>query len=634
MGHRTRSIAFAAMILGAMATGAIAQTELLANGGFESNGTGWNLYRNTSAGVTAAATVAYDLASAHSGTKGAHVTVTDTSSQNWHIQLQFPIVTLAQNKVYRVSYWAKGPGAILLGVSDSAWGYLTGFSATLTSQWTYYSGTLVGDGTKRHLSFYVGLVLGDYTFDDVSIAEIGTLDPTWYASADARIEANRKQDFAIHVKDASGAALSGASVSVKLLQHGFPFGTALNFQDNADDAWYKQQAAKYFWGGVNEVAFKWPSYEPAQGTVDSVPVDRTLDWAESQDWRLMRGHALEWGIEKYGYDTHWPRLLTCAEYAVALKTRIDRDMAWFHGRFKQYDVWNEVFHEPAIFTRCGWGILDSAYRWARAADPTAKLFLNEYSVVEGGQTDQYLQIIQGFQQRGVPLDGIGVQGHFGTQAIDPSTIAMRLDQLAATGLPIMFTEFDMGDMTAGLTLTPAQQASEYAKFVRSAFSYPQVQGLVMWGFWDKRHWIKGAGIIDSNKVAKPAADSLWNLWNVTWTTNLSGSSDASGIYAFRGFKGRYEVTIGAFKDTVEFGSAGVSWDLKPSDGSAVATLAPRPPKAMSLTAGSNIRLFDLQGKLLFAGPLPQAVDHGRVNVPGLKPGLGILSGQTVRVNLE
>jgi len=576
---------------------AFAGTNLVANGDFEGATTGWIKY-NTSTGVS---TLSFVDSAAHSGTKGARMHVTAASTENWHVQLKFPVISTVAQTVYRLSYWAKGPDVSThVGISDNAYVYLTGFTQTYTSTWTKFQGTFIGDGTKRRIAASLGLDTGVYDFDDVVIEAIGVLDSTWYANADTRIDSLRKNDFGVQVLQ-DGVAAADIPVTFQLVRHDFPFGTALNFHDDADDDWYKQMAAKYFWAGVTENAFKWPQFEPTQDAVDSATVDKVLDWTESQGWALMRGHALEWGIEKYNFASHWSRQGTCAEYQVFLKHRIDRDMAFYKGRFRQYDVWNEAFHEPAIFNRCGWELLDSAFIWAHAADPTAQLFLNEYSVVAGGETGTFVDLIKGLQARNIPISGIGAQCHFGNQVIDPAVVAMRLSELGALGLPIMVTEFDVGDMTDGNLRTAQEQADQDAMFIRAAFSHPAVQGIILWGFWDSRHWVPDGGIIEEDKTPKLAADSIWNLWNKDWTTSGTNvSTNASGLMGFRGFNGKYVVTVGAGinaqTDTLQFDANHRVWTYN-MDGSKPLSLQ-KPARARLVATPAGLRIYDLAGRQL------------------------------------
>ena len=81
------------------------------------------------------------------------------------------------------------------------------------------------------------------------------------------------------------------------------------------------------------------------------------------------------------------------------------------------------------------------FHHARSLDPNVKLFVNDYNVVAGSETEAYKQQILGLISSNAPIDGIGAQGHFGA-TINPTTTEARIDSLAQLGLPIWITEYD------------------------------------------------------------------------------------------------------------------------------------------------------------------------------------------------
>ena len=188
-------------------------------------------------------------------------------------------------------------------------------------------------------------------------------------------------------------------------------------------------------------------------------------------------------------------------------------------------------------------MLDSAHIWAHKADPTAKLFINEYNVISAGETDRLYEIVKGMLARKVPVHGIGVQCHFNARPVVPGLVKERLDKLASLGLPIKVTELDFGTWENGMDFSEEEQAKRYELFIRSAFSHPAVEGILLWGFWDGRHWIKNGGIIAMDGREKPAAKTIYKLWHETWTTKGTFKADANGDVKFRGFPGKYKVTI-------------------------------------------------------------------------------------------
>ena len=370
-------------------------------------------------------------------------------------------------------------------------------------------------------------------------------DMTWYNNSAARIDSLRKKDFTLK-------AAPGAQVKVELMRHAFPFGTALALYPSKDsiETWYRKTANKYFWYGVPENQFKWPEYEPKKGKIRRDEFKQYLDYVDAYKWGF-RAHTLVWGHQGYGFDKHFSNQGSCKDISNKIKARIDRDLKEYKGRIKEYDVWNEAFHEPFVFNKCGWDLLDSAHVWAHRADPDARLFINEYNVVAAGETERLYDIVKGMLDRKVPVHGIGVQCHFGDRQLNPNFIKQRLDRLGSLGLPIKVTELDFGDWQKGMYFGEEEQAKRYEMVLRIFFSHPSVEGILLWGFWDGRHWVKNGGIIAMDGREKPAAKLIYDLWHKVWTTNGTFKADANGEVKFRGYPGKYKVTIDGKSETVE-----------------------------------------------------------------------------------
>ncbi|MCQ2105481.1 MAG: endo-1,4-beta-xylanase [Fibrobacter sp.] len=480
------------------------------------------------------------------GSEGAKIVVKEPANPSWGLQLQ-PPKFLADSAYYILSFKAKGNMPINANVQGGPPDYRQKESASfqLTDQWKEYSMTFLADQKGygvNNVTFHVGLQKGWMQMDDVRIIPAeGMNDTTWYVNSESRIDSLRKKDFTVK-------AAPGAKVSVKLLRHDFPFGTALAFygpDKDSTEKWYKATAAKYFWHGVTENQFKWPEYERKKGKLMKDEMYRYVNFAKENGWKL-RGHALYWAHQGYGFDKHYSnpnKPKQCGDFAKYLKARIDRDLKEYKGKIVEYDVWNEPLHEMYTTNTCGWNYLDSAFIWAHQADPEAILYINDYQVVSAGETDRYVSLIKGMLDRKVPVMGIGVQCHFGTRPVIPNLIKERLDKLAALGLPVKVTELDFGAWDQGLTISEEEQASEYNKVLRTLFSHPAVNGIVMWGFWDNRHWVQKGGIIRADGSEKPAAKTIYDLWHKVWTTNATATADESGVAKFRGFKGKYQVTI-------------------------------------------------------------------------------------------
>lgn len=477
--------------------------------------------------------------------QGSMVSIKKKPKTWWSLQLQ-PPKFLADSTFYTLKFKAKianGSGPIVAIVQGGPPDYRQKESASyeLTKEWKEYSMTFLADQKGyglNNVAFQLGHAKGDIYVDDVEVVPVeGVNDMTWYNAADARIDSLRKKDFSIK-------ATPNADVKVELVRHDYPFGTALALYDSKDsvEKWYRKTANKYFWYGVPENQFKWPEYEPKKGKLKKREFKEYLDYVKDNGWGV-RAHTLVWGHQGYGFDKHFSNQGSCKEIGQKIKARIDRDLKEYKGQIVEYDVWNEVFHEAFIFDKCGWGLLDSAHIWAHKADPTAKLFINEYNVISAGETDRLYEIVKGMLARKVPVHGIGVQCHFNARPVVPGLVKERLDKLASLGLPIKVTELDFGTWEKGMDFSEEEQAKRYELFIRSAFSHPAVEGILLWGFWDGRHWIKNGGIIAMDGREKPAAKTIYKLWHETWTTKGTFKADANGDVKFRGFPGKYKVTI-------------------------------------------------------------------------------------------
>lgn len=346
----------------------------------------------------------------------------------------------------------------------------------------------------------------------------------------------------------------GCISKVALRRNRFVFGTAYSPEGvkAADLTWYQNRVVRDFWGLVPENAFKWNAYEPGPGSVArgrNITQTRYLDFARRHGIRHVRGTTLDWGIyleqctARYCF---WPYKLDCQAFVRALKTRVQREVATFKGRFQAYDVFNEVIAHPGMLRKCDlWHTaFPDAFKWAHAADPAAKLMLNDFGLIESWQTGLMVALVQGLQKDGAPIHGIGIQAHL-TGPPNPVKMTARLDALAATGLDLYITETSIFDTWQGSSggpqnnLDEATQAERLTALLRLCYSHPAVKGFFLWGFWDGNIWVKNAGIYRLDKTPKAAAVALRAVWKEFNRVTVHLGPDA---VAFEGPHGCYDIT--------------------------------------------------------------------------------------------
>ena len=208
--------------------------------------------------------------------------------------------------------------------------------------------------------------------------------------------------------------------------------------------------------------------------------------------------------------------------------------------------WDTVNHIVAEFGKNGKRISDlygpdiyaNFFSAAAAIMPEALLYVNEGNVMtDGGSLEAYYTVIADLKKRGVPLHGAGFMCHFSETTLTPiDQIFSRLEKFAEFGIRLKATEFDI------TTENEEVQAAYLRDFMTIWFSHPATCGIVMWGFWERQHWRPSAALYRKNWEIKPAGQAWLDLVRSEWMTRTNGSTDASGIFALRGFLGEYDIT--------------------------------------------------------------------------------------------
>jgi endo-1,4-beta-xylanase len=423
-------------------------------------------------------------------------------------------------------------------------------------------------------------------------------DAAWRQAAAERIEKCRKADLTVAVQAADARPLAGAAVKVRLVRHAFGFGSAVAAMplaiETEDARRYRDTVRRLFNKVVFENDLKWPQWEDTHNREWTI---QALRWLEQQGI-AVRGHCLVWPSWRYV-----PKdLQALKDRPEALGERV-RQHLWdevgaLKGRIAEWDVVNEPYtnHDlmDALGTKekTGEDVMAEWFQWAHQADPSAELYLNDYNILSAGGTDAahqdaYEKTLRSLLEKGakkeaekgtekevgkeaeegagkeaekgagkeaqkgaekeaekeaekrVPLGGIGLQGHFGRDLTPPERLLAILDRFAALGPPLQVTEFDVDIADERL------QADYLRDFLTVCFSHPKVKGVLMWGFWEGRHWKPRAALFRKDWSVKPNGQAWMDLVLKAWWTEAQGKTDGAGRFRARGFVGRYEVTAEA-----------------------------------------------------------------------------------------
>lgn len=379
----------------------------------------------------------------------------------------------------------------------------------------------------------------------------------WRAEADRRIREHRTGLHRIHIVDAEGAPLPGAAVELVQTGHDFRFGTCVSHEwlarsDAAADS-YRSMILRLFNTVVGESSMKWAYTERVQGTHDFTFADQLMDFAEANGL-AVRGHTLFW--TKIRYKADWVKELHGPPLQAAMENHLRQILPRYRGRLIAWDVINEMITAHLFEERIGPHIRPHIYKLAHEIDPGTPLFTNEYSILCNDKgLEGYLQLLQRLREAEAPVHGIGIQEHAAERIADvrpegdqmerqsqftltPEGIWARLDRLAALGLPIHLTEISFR------AEDEEKRAQAVDMFFRTAFAHPAVEVIMLWGFWERSHWLgRPASLFDARMNPLPAGEALLNLLENEWRTTTQAETDASGHLDFQGFYGPYRITI-------------------------------------------------------------------------------------------
>jgi endo-1,4-beta-xylanase len=271
---------------------------------------------------------------------------------------------------------------------------------------------------------------------------------------------------------------------------------------------------------VPENTMKWRNLRPTKGFWNWSDMDAMVKFAAANGI-AMKGHTFVWHQQNAPYVEG---LKTRDEAIALLQEQITTVMTRYKGKIREYDVANEVLNEDGTMRDTVWlrtigdDYLDIAFKAARAADPDAKLYLNDYNNEYEGSAkgDGFYELAKALKQRNVPIDGVGFQLHvMGTAPLNADNLRSNVRRFAALGLLASFTEIDV---RIPVPVTPEMEATQtevYRQLLDIALTEPNARSFIVWGYTDKRSWIPAAfpgfgsaHLFDRAEKSKPAYEAL------------------------------------------------------------------------------------------------------------------------------
>ena len=310
-----------------------------------------------------------------------------------------------------------------------------------------------------------------------------------------------------------------------------------------------------------ENSMKMQYMQPEEGVFNFKSSDALMHIADKAGMEVV-GHALVWHHQV----PHWifkdkkGDPVSREVLIQRMKDHILKVVTRYKGKIKFWDVVNEAvdlkyengqqvafYRESPWYKIIGEDYIELAYRFAHEADPDALLLYNDYSMTDLVKTQFVADMVKDLKGKGIPIHGVGMQGHWHLEWPTDSDLRKALDILSAVDVKISVSELDLRvlphpkdtEMGADIRLNIKRmnqldpytdgipkkilkkQAKKYASLFKIFLEYSDViERVSFWGVVDHHSWlrdwpVKGRtvypALFDRNYSPKPAYFAIRNL---------------------------------------------------------------------------------------------------------------------------
>ncbi len=406
------------------------------------------------------------------------------------------------------------------------------------------------------------------------------------------IESHRKGFGNLTVTDQNGNPVSGAKITVNQKSHEFKFGANLfmleEFETPEKNEKYKEYFSDFF--NMATLPFYWNATEPEKGQTRydknspklyrRPPIDLCMEFCEK--------HGIEPREHALAYEQFFPEWLSqCSVFEVkkAFEKRCMEISERYRDRIPTIEVTNEMewpkgktafYNEPDFIEWC--------FKTAEKYFPSNQLVINDHTALVWGDnirpSAKYYAYTEAAMLKGARVDAIGLQYHMFYRKeseykatrpyYNPQNLYAHMDLYSALSKPLQVTEVTIPAYSGGAE--DEQIQAEILETLYSIwFSHPAMEQIVYWNLVDGYAHVADAtpekiratqgnmaigenyfhgGLIRFDMSPKPAYYTLKNLIQNKWHTAEKLVSSADGTAAFKGFYGKYDVTVEAEGKTV------------------------------------------------------------------------------------
>jgi endo-1,4-beta-xylanase len=322
----------------------------------------------------------------------------------------------------------------------------------------------------------------------------------------------------------------------------FLIGAALNrAQFYEEDARGAALVKTHFNSITPENALKWESVHPRPDGYDFEAPDRYVAFGEKNGMFIV-GHTLVWHNQtpRWVFQDEAGNPVSRDTLLARMRDHIHTVVGRYKGRIKGWDVVNEALNEDGTMRQTLWmkiigeDYLAKAFEFAHEADPQCELYYNDYSLENEAKRTGAVQLIKKLKAQGVPVYGVGLQGHNNLEWPTVEQQDATIAAFAALGVKVMITELDIDVLPRatrdqGAEITQSAEARERLNPYTTGLPDSVQQALA------KRYadlfsvYLKHRGVVTRVTFWGVADGDSWkNNWPVRGRTNYPLLFDRNG----------------------------------------------------------------------------------------------------------
>lgn len=272
---------------------------------------------------------------------------------------------------------------------------------------------------------------------------------------------------------------------------GLTIGTCVDHEIWQEDEEYRDIVSTEFDRITPESCLNWKYIRPSEDEFDFSKPDDLVEFAAYNGMKVT-GIPLVWHNEL-------PEWLENGNYEKdtedLLKEHVGTVVSRYSGEIDTWTVINEAVNDDGKLRdtlwleRIGESYIEKAFRWA-AENTDAELFYNDYGLsYDEEKREKVYSILSDLLDRGVPVDGIGLQMHFIGIHAEPEGVRKTIEMFQDLGLEVRVTEMDVAyrkeKAPENLEL---EQARYYGEIIESCLD-SGVEEIAFWGVRDSDSWI-------------------------------------------------------------------------------------------------------------------------------------------------